>query len=62
MAKKIQEALNEFVKKFIWANLVFKEEPKTNQAFEEIRANKEVHKPINIIMTIDGNNAHDFGT
>ena len=59
--KKLQEALNELVKEFIWANPAFKEKPKSNQVFEGIRANKEVQKSINIIMVIDGNNSHDFG-
>ena len=49
------------MKEFIWANSNFKEEPKSNQAFEGIEANKEVQKSINIIMAIDGNNRHDFG-
>ena len=48
------------MKEFIWANLAFKEESKSNQVFEGIEANKEVHKSINIIMAIDGNNPHDF--
>ena len=60
-AKKLQEALNGLVKEFIWANPAFKEEPKSNQAFEGIGSNKEVQKSINIIMAIDGNNPHDFG-
>ena len=47
-AKKLQESLNGLVKEFIWANPVFKEEPKSNQAFEGIRANKEVQKSINM--------------
>ena len=59
--KKLQEALNGLVKEFIWANSDFKEEPKSNQVFEGIEANKEVQKSINIIMAIDGNNLHDFG-
>ena len=51
-----------FVKKeFIWANPAFKEERKSDQAFEGIRANKEVQKSINMIMAIDNNNSHDFG-
>ena len=57
-AKKLQEALNGLV---IWPNPAFKEEPKLNQAFEGIGANKEVQKSINIIIAIDGNNSHDFG-
>ena len=48
------------VKEFIWANPSFKEEPKSNQVFEGIGANKEVQKSKNIIMAIDGNNPHDF--
>ena len=59
--KKLQEAFNGLVKEFIWANPAFKEEPKSNQAFEGIGANKEVQKSINVIMAIDGNNSHDFG-
>ena len=59
-AKKLQEAFNGLVKKFIWANLAFKEEPKSNQTFEGIRAYKEVQKSINMIMSVDGNNSHDF--
>ena len=59
--KKVQKALNRLVKNFIWANPSFKEEPKSNQAFEGIRANKEVQKSINVIMAIDGNSSHDFG-
>ena len=38
----------------------FEKEPKSNQVFEGIVAKKEVHKSINIIMTIDGNSPHDF--
>ena len=49
------------MKKFIWVNPTFKEEPKSNQVFEEIGVNKEVQKFINIIMAIDGNNPYDFG-
>ena len=60
-AQKLQEAFNGLVKKFIWANPTFKGEPKSNQVFEETGANKEVQKSINVIMTIDGNNPHDFG-
>ena len=41
-AKKLQEALNGLVKEFIWANPAFKEEPKSNQSFKGIGANKEV--------------------
>ena len=59
-AKKSQEALNGLVKRFIWANSTFKEESKSNQVFEGIGANKEVHMSINIIMAIDGNNPHDI--
>ena len=43
-AKKIQEAFNGLVKVFIWANLAFKEELKSNQSIEGIGANKEVQK------------------
>ena len=59
-AKKFQEAFNGLMKKFIWANPTFKEEPKSNQVIEGIGANKEVQKSINIIIAIDGNNPHDF--
>ena len=45
---------------FIWVNSSFKEEPKSNQVFEGIGANKEIQKSINIIMPIDGNNPHYF--
>ena len=48
------------MKEFIWDNPTFKEEPKSNQAFEGIGANKEVQKSINIIMVVDGNNPCDF--
>ena len=41
-SKKLQETLNGLVKEFIWANPTFKEEPKSNQAFEGIGANDEV--------------------
>ena len=58
--KKFQEALNGLVKEFIWANLAFIEEPKSNQDFEGIRVNKKVQKFINVIMAVDGNNSHDF--
>ena len=61
MAKKLQETLNRLVNEFIWANPTFKEEPKSNQAFGGIRANKEVQKSIIVIMVVDGNNSHDFG-
>ena len=60
-AKKLQGTFNGLVKKFIWANPTFKKEPKSNQTFEETGANKEVQESINVIMTIDGNNPHDFG-
>ena len=40
------------MKEFIWANLSFKENVKSNQAFEGIRANKKVQKSINIIMVV----------
>ena len=40
------------MKEFIWANLAFKEEPKSNQTFEEIGANKKVQKSINVIMLL----------
>ena len=60
-SKKLQDALNGLVKEFFWANPEFKEEPKSNKAFEGIKANKEVQMSINIIMAIDGNNPHDFG-
>ena len=33
-AKNIQETFNGLVKKFIWVNLAFKEESKSNQTFE----------------------------
>ena len=59
--KNLQKAFNGFVNEFIWANPVFKEEPKSNQVFEGIGANKEVQKSINVIMVVDGNNSHDFG-
>ena len=49
------------MKKFILVNLYFKEEPKSNKAFEGIGANKKVQKPINVIIAIDSNNLHDFG-
>ena len=49
------------MKEFISANTTFKEEPKSNQSFEGIRANKEVQKSINVITTVDGNNSHNFG-
>ena len=58
--KKFQEAFNGFVKEFIWVNPAFREDPKSNQVFEGIKANKEVQKPINVIMVVDGNNSHDF--
>ena len=57
LSKKKKKGL---VKEFIWANPSFKEEPKSNQVFEGIGANKEVQKSKNIIMAIDGNNPHDF--
>ena len=60
-AKKLQEALNGLMKEFIWVNTDFKEELKSNQAFEGIGANKEVQKSINMIMVVDSNNPHDFG-
>ena len=59
--KKPQDALNGLVKDFIWASPSCKEDPKSNQVFEGIRASKEVQKSINIIMAIDGNNSRDFG-
>ena len=40
--EKLKEAFNGLVKEFIWANPAFKEEPKSNQAFEGIGVNKEV--------------------
>ena len=43
-AKKHQEAFNGPMKEFIWANPAFKEEPKSNKAFEGVGANKEVQK------------------
>ena len=49
------------MKEIIWANLAFKEEPKSNQPFKGIGANKEVQKSINVIMAVEGNNSHDFG-
>ena len=49
------------MKKFILANPAFKEEPKSNQAFEETGAHKEVQESINVIMAIYGNNPNDFG-
>ena len=60
-AKKLQKTLNGLVNEFIWVNQTFKEEPKLNQAFKGIGANKEAQKSINIIMAIDGNNSYDFG-
>ena len=45
----------------IWAILAFTEEPKSNDVFQGIGANKEVQKSINVIMDFDGNNSHDFG-
>ena len=59
--ENLKEAFNGFVKEFIWANPTFKEEPKSNQAFEGIGVNKQVQKSINIIMIVDGNNPHYFG-
>ena len=49
------------MKEFIWANPAFKEEPKSNQPFEGIGANKKVQKSINVIISVDANNSHDFG-
>ena len=43
------------MKEFIWANSTFKEEPKSNKAFEGIIINKKVQKSINVIMVLDGN-------
>ena len=43
-AEKLQEAFNRLVKEFIWANTAFKEELKSNEAFEGIEANKKVQK------------------
>ena len=60
ITKKLQKTLNEFVKEFILFNSIFKEEPKLNQVFEGIKANKEVYISINIIMFIDENNPCDF--
>ena len=37
---------------FIWANLAYKEDPKSNQTFEGIGANKKVQKSINVIMLL----------
>ena len=34
--KKLQKAFNGLAKEFIWSNLVFEEESKSNQAFEGI--------------------------
>ena len=48
------------MKEFIWANLAFKREFKSNKAFDGIGANKEVQKSINVIMAIDRNNLHEF--
>ena len=45
-AEKLKEAFNGLMKEFIWANPTFKEELKSNQAFEGIRVNKEVQKLI----------------
>ena len=56
----LQEAFNGLAKKFIWANPTFKGKLKSNQVFEEIRTNKKVYKSINIIITINKNNPHDF--
>ena len=51
------------MKEIIWANPpAFKEESKSNKAFEGIRINKEVQKSINMIMAIDGNNSHDLAS
>ena len=61
MAQKLLKALNGLVKEFVWANLTFKEEPKSNKVFQGIGINKEVQKSINMIMVIDGNNSPDFG-
>ena len=57
-AKKLQDAFNGLVKELIWANPIFKEEPKSNQAFEDIGANKEMQRTINIIMAVDGKDLH----
>ena len=45
-AKKASRGFNGLVKKFLLANLAFKEEPKSNQALDGIGANKEVQKLI----------------
>ena len=58
--EKALRVFNGLVKEFIWVNSSFKEEPKSNQVFEGIGANKEIQKSINIIMPIDGNNPHYF--
>ena len=60
-AKKFQEALNGLMKEFIWANPTLQEEFGPSQAYEGIRANKEVQKIINIIKVIDGDHPHEFG-
>ena len=49
-AKKLQEAFNGLMKEFIWANLAFKEEPKSNQVIEGNGANKEVQKLIQELL------------
>ena len=49
--KKLQEALNGLMKKFIWANLAFKKKPKSNKAFKGIGINKEVQISINMCKT-----------
>ena len=41
-AKNLQEEFNGLVNESIWVNPTFKEEPKSNETFEEIGANKEV--------------------
>ena len=53
--KKLQRAFNGLVKEIILAKPFFKEESKSNQAFEVIGANKEVQKSMNVIMDVDGN-------
>ena len=40
-AKKLQEACNGLVNEFIWANLAFKEEFNSNQAFEELEPTRK---------------------
>lgn len=46
-------------KEFIWANPARKVQ--SNQIYEGIGANRDVEKSINMIMTADGNDPHNFG-